>query len=134
VGNRKNRKVNTLKKVIVSMMFLFFLVSFGEPNTFAKELRIKEMEEVLINQFQKQIIDSIKEVYKVEIPQFENASIISIEKEFLTEPSEELKPGNIYVIKLTVNVLNVEDKSMEITLHNDNPNGEFVVQEIKRNK
>ena len=123
-----------MKKVIFGMMLLFFLVSFGQINTYGQELSIKEIEEVLITQFHKQILDSMKEVYKVGIPQFEDARIISIEKEVLPEPSEELKPGNIYVIKLRVKVLNVGDKSIDLTLNNDNPNGEFVVKKIKRNK
>lgn len=116
------------------MMLLFLVVSLGQLNTYAQELSLEEMEEVLITQFHKQISDSIKEVYKVGIPQFEDVRIISIETEVLPEPSEELKSGKVYVIKLRVKVLNVEGNSLEITLNNDNPSGEFVVKELKRDK
>ena len=81
---------------------------------------LRNLEEILITQFHKQISDSIKEVYDVKIPQFENVRIISVKKEFLPEPSEEIKPGKVYEIKLRVEVLNVKgEKSLEIALNND---------------
>ncbi|MFK2825352.1 hypothetical protein QYG89_06580 [Bacillus sp. B190/17] len=123
-----------MKKIVCSFLLSAFIMLAGTANTFAQEVSQTDMEDILITQFHKQITYSIKTAYNLRFPQFEEAKIVTIHKEALPEPSEEMKPGTIYEIKIKVKVLNVprEDNSLVITLSNDHARGDFVVKEAKK--
>jgi hypothetical protein len=121
-----------LNKVISVLPLAILIISlFGGFNSSAQEINKKDIEEVLLTQFHKQISDSVKGVYGV--IQFENPRITSIKTYVLPETSEELKPGKIYEVTLKVHVLNVrEPDTLAIILSNDNSYGEFIVKETKK--
>ncbi|WP_316572072.1 hypothetical protein [Neobacillus sp. YIM B06451] len=124
-----------MKNIRVIIILMLFSLSFI-IHTKAEKNQISQtdLEEILLLHFHKQIVNSVKQNYEVTFPQFEGPKIVSIKKGTVPEPSEELKPAKIYEIVIIVTVLNTSKKNrtLEITLNNDNPKGDFSVITIKK--
>lgn len=117
--------------IVLVTVLLTPLISFHAE---AQELDKKDLEEVLLMQFHKQISASIKKEYGFNIVQYEKPQVISIKKEYVPEASEEMKPVSVYEVTLKVEVLNVSPDQNELTiiLSNSNLDGEFAVKRIKK--
>ncbi|MDZ5470759.1 hypothetical protein SM124_03235 (plasmid) [Bacillus sp. 31A1R] len=125
-----------MRTFTIGMLLLFSLNLCTVEAISNKQVNSEDLKEVLLTQFHHEISESIKTSYKVQIPQYEKENIISIKKNVVPEPSEEMKPGTTYEIEISVEVLtNTEERELfTLLLSNDNIQGEFKVIDTDRKK
>jgi len=125
-----------MRTFTIGMLLLFSLNLCTVEAMSNKQVNYQDLEEVLLTQFHNEISESIKKSYKVQIPQYEKENIISIKRNVVPEPSEEMKPGTTYEIEISVEVLtSAEERELFVVLlSNDNTQGEFKVIDTERKK